>query len=155
MQPTPTWSPTLCLVTSEPTAVTTPAISWPGTIGYLGVPHSPLTVWMSEWQMPANLMSNATSCGPTSRRWMVVLGSGSVADVAAMALTVVVIFSSYPLVVLSCEAPQCQCEVVIRAQRRAPRAIANSANDQISPVLARGPGQRPGARRPAVKPTRS
>src|SRR6478735_6118228 len=43
--------------------------------------------------MPANLMSNATSCGPTSRRWMVVLASGAVADVAAMAETVVVIFS--------------------------------------------------------------
>ncbi len=33
MQPTPTWSPTSCLVTSEPTAVTTPAISWPTTTG--------------------------------------------------------------------------------------------------------------------------
>ena len=32
-QPTPTRSPTLYLVTSEPTAVTMPAISWPGTIG--------------------------------------------------------------------------------------------------------------------------
>src|SRR6202021_3899718 len=68
MQPTPTWSPTLCLVTSEPTAVTTPAISWPGTIGYLGVHNSALTVWMSEWQMPANLMSMATSGGPGWRR---------------------------------------------------------------------------------------
>ncbi len=51
--------------------------------------------------MPANLMSNATSCGPTSRRSMVVLVSGSVAEVAAIAETVVVIFSAYPLVVLS------------------------------------------------------
>ena len=32
-QPTPTWSPTLCLLTSEPTAGTTPAISWPTTRG--------------------------------------------------------------------------------------------------------------------------
>jgi hypothetical protein len=38
---------------------------------------------MSEWQIPANLMSIATSCGPGSRRVMVVLVSGSVADVAA------------------------------------------------------------------------
>ena len=33
MQPTPTRSPTLYLVTSEPTSVTTPAISWPATTG--------------------------------------------------------------------------------------------------------------------------
>ena len=32
-QPTPTRSPTLYFVTSDPTSVTTPAISWPGTIG--------------------------------------------------------------------------------------------------------------------------
>src|SRR5882757_1687452 len=50
--------------------------------------------------MPANLMSNATSCGPTSRRSMVVLVSGSVADVAAMAVTVVVMSSLCPLLVV-------------------------------------------------------
>ena len=33
MQPTPTRSPTLKRLTPDPTAVTTPAISWPGTIG--------------------------------------------------------------------------------------------------------------------------
>ena len=33
MQPTPTRSPTLYLVTPSPTAETTPAISWPGTMG--------------------------------------------------------------------------------------------------------------------------
>ena len=33
MQPTPTRSPTECLLTSEPTSATTPAISWPTTIG--------------------------------------------------------------------------------------------------------------------------
>lgn len=33
MQPTPTRSPTLWRVTSEPTAVTVPAISWPTTCG--------------------------------------------------------------------------------------------------------------------------
>ena len=33
MQPTPTRSPTACLVTAEPTSVTMPAISWPGTSG--------------------------------------------------------------------------------------------------------------------------
>ena len=37
MQPTPTRSPTLYLVTSEPTSATTPAISWPGTIGKIGL----------------------------------------------------------------------------------------------------------------------
>lgn len=82
-QPTPTRSPTLNLVTCAPTAVTTPAISCPGTKGYCGRPHSALTVWMSEWQIPAKAMSKATSCGPGSRRVMVVLLSGSVGDVAA------------------------------------------------------------------------
>ena len=53
MQPTPTRSPTLWLVTSVPTSVTMPTISWPGTTGNGWVPQSPLTVWMSEWQMPA------------------------------------------------------------------------------------------------------
>ena len=33
MQPTPTRSPTACLVTSEPTSVTVPTISWPTTCG--------------------------------------------------------------------------------------------------------------------------
>jgi hypothetical protein len=35
---------------------------------------------MSEWQIPANLISIRTSCGPTSRRSMVVGASGSVAE---------------------------------------------------------------------------
>ena len=46
--PTPTRSPTLNFETSEPTSVTMPAISCPGTIGYVTGPHSPRTVWMSE-----------------------------------------------------------------------------------------------------------
>ena len=53
-------------------------------------PTRPLTVWMSEWQMPANLMSKATSCGPTSRRSMVVLVEWLGGGVAAYAETVVV-----------------------------------------------------------------
>ena len=40
--------------------------------------------------MPANLMSIDTSCGPGSRRVMVVLISGSVAEVAAYAETVLI-----------------------------------------------------------------
>src|ERR1700709_2107581 len=100
-QPTPTWSPTLYLVTPDPTSVTMPASSWPATTGQFGWPPPPLTGWMSEWQMPANLMSNATSCCPTSLRSMVVLASGPVADVAAMAETVVVMSSTCPLLVVS------------------------------------------------------
>ena len=46
---------------------------------------------MSEWQIPAKWMSNPTSCGPTSRRVIVVLLSGAVADVAAYAMTVFVL----------------------------------------------------------------
>ena len=41
MQPTPTWSPVWNLVTSEPTATTTPATSCPGTTGQCcGMPRS-------------------------------------------------------------------------------------------------------------------
>ena len=52
MQPTAARSPTLNLVTSPPTAVTRPTISWPVTQGYLAGPHSLRAVWMSEWQTP-------------------------------------------------------------------------------------------------------
>src|SRR5690349_14621905 len=90
MQPTPTRSPTAYFVTSAPTSATIPAISCPTTIGYGVGPHSLRAVWMSEWQMPAYLMSIRTSCGPTSRRSIVVGASGSVADGAAYAFTVVV-----------------------------------------------------------------
>ena len=83
MQPTPTRSPTWCVVTSEPTSVTMPTISWPGTTGKGWGPQSPLTVWMSEWQMPAYSISMRTSLGPTSRRSMVVGASGWPAEGAA------------------------------------------------------------------------
>ena len=76
MQPTPTRSPTWWRVTSAPTSVTTPTISWPGTTGKGCGPQSPLTVWMSEWQMPAYWISMRTSFGPTSRRSMVVGARG-------------------------------------------------------------------------------
>ncbi len=52
-QPTPTRSPTAYFVTSVPTSRTTPAISWPGTIGNRALPHSSRAWWMSLWQMPA------------------------------------------------------------------------------------------------------
>lgn len=52
MQPTPTRSPTAYFVTPGPTSETTPAISWPGTIGKIASPQPSLTWWMSEWQMP-------------------------------------------------------------------------------------------------------
>ena len=76
MQPTPTRVPTWCRVTADPTSVTTPTISWPGTTGKGCRPQSPLTVWMSEWQMPAYSMLMSTSFGPTSRRSMVTGASG-------------------------------------------------------------------------------
>ena len=83
MQPTPTRSPTRCLVTVGPTSATTPTISWPGTTGKGCGPQSPLTVWMSEWQMPAYSISMRTSFGPTSRRSMVVGARGRPAAGAA------------------------------------------------------------------------
>ncbi len=83
MQPTPTRSPTLNRVTPGPTSDTTPAISWPGTIGKIASPQPSRTWWMSEWQIPANLMSISTSCSRTARRSIVVRSSGALAAGAA------------------------------------------------------------------------
>src|SRR3954468_10465483 len=33
-------------------------------------PHSPRAKWISEWQIPQNLMSIRTSFGPSARRWI-------------------------------------------------------------------------------------
>ena len=78
MLPTPTRSPTAKRVTSAPTAATVPAISCPGTSGYIVLPRV-LRAWsMSEWQMPAKAMSMSTSVGPGSRRSIVVAWNPSV-----------------------------------------------------------------------------
>src|SRR6478735_11905293 len=82
MQPTPTRSPTLYRVTPDPTAETTPAISWPGTIGKMAGPHSSRTWWMSLWQMPANLTSISTSSSRSSRVSIVVACRGAPAEAA-------------------------------------------------------------------------
>ena len=79
MQPTPTRSPTAYLPTSLPTSSTVPAISWPGTSGKMASPHSSRPVWMSEWQMPAKAILIRTSCGPRSRRSIVVFSNGALA----------------------------------------------------------------------------
>lgn len=83
MQPTPTRSPALNLVTPGPASETTPAISWPGTIGKIALPQPSRTWWMSEWQMPTKVMSICTSFSPTARRSMVVRSSGALAAGAA------------------------------------------------------------------------
>lgn len=64
-QPTPTASPTLKLVTKDPTYLTIPANSCPGTIGYLVFPKSFSAKWRSEWQIPQYKTSKATSFSPT------------------------------------------------------------------------------------------
>src|SRR5438132_8489796 len=68
MQPTAARSPTLKAVTAEPTLVTRPAISCPGTQGYIVPGHSLRAACRSEWQTPQNRMSHWTSRGPGSRR---------------------------------------------------------------------------------------
>src|SRR5271166_4435593 len=80
-QPTAARSPGLNFVTAEPTFVTRPTISWPGTMGYtVGVNslHSLRTEWRSEWQIPQNRISICTSCSVGSRRVIVVEASGDV-----------------------------------------------------------------------------
>ena len=62
-----TWSPTLTERTSEPTASTTPAPSWPSTDGAF---HGmvPLITDRSLWHTPAAPMATRTSVGPGRRR---------------------------------------------------------------------------------------
>src|SRR5213079_2864020 len=82
MQPTATTSPGLYFVTAEPTFVTRPTISCPGTIGYtvgMNSLHSLRTEWRSEWQMPQNRISICTSRSVGSRRLIFVDASLDVA----------------------------------------------------------------------------
>src|SRR6201996_5039890 len=88
IQPTAARSPALNLVTAEPTEVTRPTISWPGTHGYtVGITplHSLRTWWRSEWQMPQNRISICTSASVGSRRAIVEDASGDVALAAEKA----------------------------------------------------------------------
>lgn len=64
MHPTPTLSPTLTLVTLEPTSVTVPQSSCPGTIGKIASSKSLSPSWQSEWQIPEYFKSNFTSNSP-------------------------------------------------------------------------------------------
>src|SRR5690349_23661973 len=88
MQPTATRSPGLYLVTPEPTLVTRPTISCPGTIGYfvaINSLHSLRTEWRSEWQIPQKRISICTSRSAGSRRAMIVEASRDVSLAAAYA----------------------------------------------------------------------
>src|SRR5579862_2464146 len=82
MQPTAARSPGLNFVTAEPTLVTRPTISWPGTIGYtvgMNSLHSLRAECRSEWQMPQNRISICTSFSVGSRRGIVVEAIGDFA----------------------------------------------------------------------------
>src|SRR5437016_8653492 len=88
MQPTAARSPGLYLVTAEPTLVTRPTISWPGSIGYfvaMNSLHSLRTEWRSEWQMPQKRISICTSRSVGSRRLILVEASPDVALAAEYA----------------------------------------------------------------------
>src|SRR5580658_6953478 len=81
-QPTAARSPGLNFETAEPTLVTRPTISWPGTMGYTvgrKALHSLRTEWRSEWQMPQNRISIWTSCSVGSRRAILVEARDDVA----------------------------------------------------------------------------
>ena len=62
-----TWSPTAHVVTSEPTAATTPAPSWPRIIGS-GNGRAPVCTDTSLWHSPDALICTRTSLGPRSPR---------------------------------------------------------------------------------------
>src|SRR5690349_7610321 len=109
MQPTATRSPGLYLVTPEPTLVTRPTISCPGTIGYfvaINSLHSLRTECRSEWQIPQKRISICTSRSVGSRRAIVVEASGDVSPAAAYA------FASY---VVECMRDDCS---LYRASQR-------------------------------------
>src|SRR4030095_41456 len=85
-QPTAARSPDLNFLTAEPTLVTRPTISCPGTQGYTvgkTLFHSSRTVWRSEWQIPQKRMSSCTSRSVGSRRGIVVETSDDVGLAAA------------------------------------------------------------------------
>ena len=65
VQATMTWSPTLLLVTPSPTAMTSPAPSWPGMNG-AGWGRVPFMPERSEWQIPAAWIRTLTCPGPGS-----------------------------------------------------------------------------------------
>ena len=67
------WSPGLTLATPAPTRSTTPAASWPSTIGS-GSGQSPFMMCQSLWQIPVAITRTRASpaCGPccsTSTTW--------------------------------------------------------------------------------------
>ena len=55
-----TWSPTSMPVTSAPTSSTTPAPSWPNTLGNISAGRKLLIV-MSEWHRPVATIRTSTS----------------------------------------------------------------------------------------------
>jgi hypothetical protein len=65
LQATITWSPSATLVTPSPTAVMTPAPSWPSTAGG-GCGIVPFMHDRSEWHTPVASILTRTSPGPTS-----------------------------------------------------------------------------------------
>src|SRR3569833_3701215 len=88
MQPTAARSPGLNFFTADPTYVTRPTISWPGTHGYtVGMtPLHSLRAWCtSEWQIPQNRISICTAVSFGSRLSLVVAANGDVAPGAANA----------------------------------------------------------------------
>ncbi len=64
-QATITWSPSTRLSTPAPTAVMTPAPSWPSTTG-AGCGSEPVMAWRSEWQTPVASIWIFTWPGPGS-----------------------------------------------------------------------------------------
>ena len=79
------------MVTSAPTSNTRPIISCPGTTGYVDPFQSFLTVCISLWQTPQNVISIFTSSGPTALLCISKGFKSSVAAVAPYAFTVVVV----------------------------------------------------------------
>ena len=86
MQPTAARSPTLNFETLEPTRVTRPRISCPGTTGNCVKPHSLRAKCRSLWQTPQNRMSISTSYASGCLRSMFIEARGDVAEVAPKAL---------------------------------------------------------------------
>src|SRR6185312_10001588 len=63
-QQSTTSSPGRRCVTPSPTSTTTPAPSWPRTIGQRPSPSEPSARWTSEWHTPAAATRTSTSPGP-------------------------------------------------------------------------------------------
>src|SRR5918997_3997788 len=123
-----TWSPSLRLLTPGPTSTTTPAPSWPITLGNKPSGSDPESVYASVWHTPVAFTSTRTSPSLGPSKSTVSMLNGSFAPKATAALT-------------SISAPPSPCTAQHHSTGRGP---TRARDDVIRPSVPQG---KPQARR--------